>query len=76
MPLAEIRRYAELVRQGAGNETERLELLRRHRERIAARIDDLERCLELIGWKVGVYEERLSSGTASTLWTGADPDDP
>jgi DNA-binding transcriptional MerR regulator len=76
MPLAEIRRYARLVREGDGNEAERLDLLRRHKERISERVEDLERSLALISWKVGVYEERVASGDASGLWTGANPDDP
>ena len=38
MPLTGIRRYAELVRQGPGNEQERLDLLREHRERVTAQI--------------------------------------
>src|SRR5258708_28909058 len=38
MPLPAIRRYAELVREGAGNEQERLALMRRHRERVLAQI--------------------------------------
>ncbi|HEX9375829.1 MAG TPA: MerR family transcriptional regulator [Actinomycetota bacterium] len=62
MPLAGIRRYAELVRQGGGNEEERLALLRQHRERVTAQIGDLNKCLDLIRWKVGVYEERLAQG--------------
>lgn len=76
MPLAEIRRYAQLVREGTGNELDRLDLLRRHRERIAAQIAELERCLGLISWKVQVYEGRVAAGDAATLWTGSNPDDP
>src|SRR5215210_8829465 len=57
MPLAGIRRYAELIRQGPGNEQERLDLLRQHRERVIAQIDDLNRCLDLVSWKVSVYED-------------------
>jgi DNA-binding transcriptional MerR regulator len=64
MPLAEIRRYAELVRQGSGNETERLALLRQQRDRVTRQIGDLTKCLDLISWKVSVYEDRLAQGTA------------
>jgi DNA-binding transcriptional MerR regulator len=60
MPLAEIRRYAELIREGSGNERERLSLLRRHRERVSAQIGELNACLDLISWKVGAYEDRLA----------------
>lgn len=45
MPLATIRRFADLVRTGPGNEAERLEILQQHerdvRARMAALGDDL-----------------------------------
>jgi DNA-binding transcriptional MerR regulator len=75
MPLAGIRRYAELVRQGIGNEEERLTLLREHRERVTAQIEGLSRSLDLISWKVKVYEERLAQGTAGDLWTANGSDE-
>ena len=68
MPLAAIRAYAELVRHGTGNEKDRLTLLRRHQERVTAQIGELTQCLELISWKVRLYEERLASDTADPLW--------
>ena len=34
MPVPTIRRYTELVRQGAGTEAERLDLMRQHREQV------------------------------------------
>src|SRR5690606_23871894 len=37
MPLADIRRYAELLRRGPGTEAERLRLLREHREALLRR---------------------------------------
>ena len=40
MPIREVRRYAELVRAGDGNEDERLVLLRAHRERSRAQVAD------------------------------------
>lgn len=69
MPLTTIRRYAELVRQGPGNEEERLELLRDHQEYVAARIRELTKAKALIRYKVMVYEEHLAKGTADTLWS-------
>ena len=59
MPLPEIRRYTELVRAGEGNETERLDLLREHRRRVLDQMDQLRKCLDLINYKVGVYEDIL-----------------
>jgi DNA-binding transcriptional MerR regulator len=60
MPLPDIRRYAELVRQGAGTEDERLALMRAHQERVTGQLDRLTRCLDLITFKVGVYEDRVA----------------
>jgi DNA-binding transcriptional MerR regulator len=68
MPVAAIRRYTELVREGEGNERERLALLRAHEERITAQISVLSGCLELISFKVGRYEESLAAGAADPLW--------
>jgi DNA-binding transcriptional MerR regulator len=70
MPLESIRRFAELVRTGPGNEAERLELLRAHRCKVEERIRQLYDCLALIEGKVSTYEEHLARGTATGLWTG------
>ena len=64
MPLPAIREYTELVREGAGNEQERLAILRRHRERILAQIAELHECLNLISTKIDVYQGSLMSGEA------------
>lgn len=74
MPLPEVRRYAALVRQGPGNEQERLALLRRHQQHLRVEIAKLTDCLDLIDYKVDVYEKHVAAGTASALWTGS-PDD-
>jgi DNA-binding transcriptional MerR regulator len=62
MPLAGIRRYAELVRDGAGNEAERLDLLREHQARVAAQLVDLNSCMDLISHKVKIYEDIVATG--------------
>ncbi len=62
MPLTAIRRYAELVRAGQGNEKDRLGLLREHQERIKVQVTALRACLEVISRKVALYEERLAGG--------------
>jgi DNA-binding transcriptional MerR regulator len=69
MPLAKIRRFAELVREGPGNEQERLELLRAQQRRVENQLAELEECLRIITRKVGVYEHQLADGTAQDLWT-------
>lgn len=61
MPLPAIRRYAELVRAGVGNEQQRIALLREHREQVLAQMAELTECLKLISYKVDFYEECLGS---------------
>ncbi|MEE1744267.1 MULTISPECIES: MerR family transcriptional regulator [unclassified Streptomyces] len=68
MPLADLKHFAELVRQGPGNEAERLRLLDAHRQRVDAQIQALEECRSVIAWKVGVYAEHLARGKAGGLW--------
>ncbi len=62
MPISQIRRYAELVREGPGNEAERLALLEAHGEVVRGRLIEIRRNLELIDHKIGVYRERLAGG--------------
>ncbi|MCX5009634.1 MerR family transcriptional regulator [Streptomyces sp. NBC_00555] len=59
MPLPVIRRYTELARSGAGNEPERLALLREHEARVVAQIAELSRSLDLVRHKVAVYEDLI-----------------
>jgi DNA-binding transcriptional MerR regulator len=68
MPLAKIRHFAELVRDGPGNEEQRLELLREQRRHVETQLAELEECLQIIDRKVGVYEQHLADGTAEGLW--------
>ncbi|MEX0171499.1 MerR family transcriptional regulator [Streptomyces sp. LMG1-1-1.1] len=68
MPLSDLRRFADLVRHGPGNEAERLRLLDAHRQRVDAQIRALEECRSVIAWKVGVYAEHLARGDAGGLW--------
>jgi DNA-binding transcriptional MerR regulator len=68
MPLDTIRKYTELVRQGSGNEQDRLALLRSHQDYVTAQIQELTECLSVISHKVDVYQEHLDQGTAECLW--------
>ncbi|MFI5696810.1 MerR family transcriptional regulator [Kribbella sp. NPDC051586] len=68
MPLDTIRKYTDLVRQGPGNEQDRLALLRSHQDHVNSQIQDLTECLSVISHKVSVYEEHLEAGTAECLW--------
>jgi DNA-binding transcriptional MerR regulator len=69
MPLAAIRRYTELVREGPGNEKERLGILRQHQDRVTAQIAALTTCLEMISFKVSLYQESLTADPGDPIWT-------
>lgn len=68
MPLPEIRRYAQLAREGDGTEPQRYEILRRHEARVQQQIDDLQQALDVIHAKVETYARHLTAGTADRLW--------
>lgn len=61
MPIRRIREYAELVRAGEGNWTERIALLEDHRAEVVAKIDELSANLELIDYKLGLYRDRAGA---------------
>jgi DNA-binding transcriptional MerR regulator len=62
MPIRDVRRYAELVRAGDGNEQERLALLRAHRETVLAQLAEVTGHLGAIDRKIGIYVDRVESG--------------
>jgi DNA-binding transcriptional MerR regulator len=69
MPIKTIRRYAQLVAAGPGNEEERLALLEAHRAEVTAKLAEIEDNLKLIEHKIDVYRDRLAAGDADQLWT-------
>jgi DNA-binding transcriptional MerR regulator len=54
MSVRDMQRYAELVRSGAG-QTERLELLKRHREEVRRALASQRDCLKLLDTKIDYY---------------------
>jgi DNA-binding transcriptional MerR regulator len=68
MPIKGIKRYAELVAAGQGNEEDRLALLEAHREEVLARLAELQENLKVINHKIDVYRGRLAAGEADGLW--------
>jgi DNA-binding transcriptional MerR regulator len=68
MPIRTIRRYAELVSAGPGNEQERLALLEAHRAEVTARLARTRENLKLIDHKIDVYRGRRGVGDADRLW--------
>jgi DNA-binding transcriptional MerR regulator len=68
MPLAALAELARLVREGPGNEADRLDLLRAHRQRVREQMTQLTNCLTLIDAKVAAYEKHLAAGAADDPW--------
>jgi DNA-binding transcriptional MerR regulator len=68
MPIKTIRRYAQLVSAGRGNEQERLALLEGHRADVAAKLAEVQESLKLIDHKIDVYRGRLAAGDVDQLW--------
>lgn len=68
MPIKGIRRYAELVAAGPGNEAERLALLEAHRADVLAKLAEMQENLKLIDHKIDVYRGSLAAGEADHLW--------
>lgn len=68
MPLAAIGRLARLVREGPGNEAERLELLHEHRRRIDDQLARLQDCRRLVDAKIDGYERHLATGGTGDPW--------
>jgi DNA-binding transcriptional MerR regulator len=61
MPIRDVRRYTDLVRAGEGNERERLDLLRAHRQVVLARLAEVQEHLGAIDFKIDLYQARLSA---------------
>lgn len=59
MPIRRVREYAELLRDGEGNERERLALLEAHRDAVRERLAEMARHLELIDDKIDIYREKV-----------------
>lgn len=68
MPIKTIRRYAQLVAAGRGNEEERLAVMEAHRAEVTAKLAEIQENLTLIDHKIDVYRGRLAAGEADQLW--------
>ncbi|TXL60872.1 MerR family transcriptional regulator [Aeromicrobium terrae] len=68
MPVRTIKRYADLVAAGPGNESERLALLEAHRDDVRARLAEIQESLAMIDHKVDVYRGAVAAGDADRLW--------
>ena len=59
MSLQEITRFVELTRGGDQTLKGRVELLRVHRENVLARMEQMQKYLDKVTWKLNYYSERL-----------------
>lgn len=57
MPMRVMRRYATLVHAGDHTIPERKEILLEHGQRLARRREELDRCEELLAYKLDAYDE-------------------
>ncbi|GAA4634385.1 MerR family transcriptional regulator [Actinoallomurus vinaceus] len=73
MPIRTIRRYAQLVSDGPGNEQERLALLEAHRADVTAKLAEIQENLRLIDHKIDTYRGSLAAGDADRLWAPTRP---
>jgi DNA-binding transcriptional MerR regulator len=60
MPVRDMRRYAELARQGDATLVARLALFQEHRERVLARIAELQEDLKYIEYKIDWYAGEMA----------------
>lgn len=57
MPIREMLRYAALREKGASTESDRRRLLEAHRDKVRARVADLQSCLLVLDSKIAGYAE-------------------
>jgi DNA-binding transcriptional MerR regulator len=60
MPIQQMRRYAELQRQGDATLPERVAMLRALRCQVEARMDELRQHMNLLDYKIDVYESIIN----------------
>ena len=58
MPVREMRRYADLSRDGQATEEERLRILEEHRVAVLERIAELREALRVVDGKIDWYRQR------------------
>ena len=59
MSLQEITRFVKLTREGDHTLRERVELLREHRESVISRMEEMQKYLDKVTWKLNFYSEKL-----------------
>ncbi|MCU1597308.1 MAG: MerR family transcriptional regulator [Glaciihabitans sp.] len=57
MPIAKVREYVDLVREGEESTSARLELLLAHRANVLAQLDEITQSLAAIDYKIATYRK-------------------
>jgi DNA-binding transcriptional MerR regulator len=65
MPIADMARYSHLVRDGDGNEAERIALMEDHARSLDRQIAELIACREIINDKITSYRQTLNVGASA-----------
>jgi len=65
MPIQEIARFVHLTHEGDHTLEERVEILRAHREQVLARMEEMQRHLDKVTWKLNFFSEKLRAYEAS-----------
>jgi DNA-binding transcriptional MerR regulator len=64
MPLAEIKRYAQLREQGEKTMTPRMAMLKLHRRHLIAKMDELAKCASALDDKIEIYRKMIAKAKA------------
>ena len=60
MSLQDISRFMTLAREGDQTLRERCELLKKHRDTVLKRMEEMQRYLDKVTWKVNFFTEKLA----------------
>ncbi|MBC8066006.1 MAG: MerR family transcriptional regulator [Chlorobia bacterium] len=66
MPIRQVRKYSELVRDGDHTMAARRQILEEHRVEVEAQIRQLQRSLEVLNLKINLYEQGWVHGISPT----------
>ena len=66
MSLHDITRFMALTREGDQTLRERCELLKKHRDTVIARMEEMQRYLDKVTWKVNFFTEKLAAYERNT----------
>ncbi len=73
MPLQEIAQFVRLTREGDGTLRERVDMLRRHRESVIARLEEMQKHLDKVTWKLNFFSEKLRAYENARTERGEKP---